>query len=430
MILRLITFLLFFLSIIENSNAQFSNLQGGANDPIRSFYSDSTNNLLYVVGRFTQIGSKNINQIAVWDGIEWNSFGNNDLFSSPHNLQCIVKFNNQIIVGGSFDSIGNTLVNNIAKWNGITWEPMGMGFDYHVLALYQYKGDLYAGGSFNYSGNKIVRALAKWNGQDWDTVGNFIGAVTSFEKYNNKLIIAGSFYQQTNPGDNIIGYDGANWDTTFSKFNNTIVRVRNINDTLYACGLFTSIPVNNSNYLSAFYENFWHSMPIPTGGQNTITDIVEYHNKKYVCGYFSNPPDICVFNGVGYDSLFNANGFIASLYVYDNKLFIAGQFFQTISGQNYNCIISYDDLIDGLENISDNNGTDLQIYPNPSSDGKINIILSKKEDAIIEVIRSDGKLIFQTTSNETFDIKLQAGFYIVKLITKYNKIISKKLIVL
>ena len=51
----------------------------------------------------------------VWDGTNWNSFGTNKLFSTPHEVYCITKFNNQIIVGGRFDSIGNVLVNNIVS---------------------------------------------------------------------------------------------------------------------------------------------------------------------------------------------------------------------------------------------------------------------------------------------------------------------------
>ena len=430
MILR-IRILILLLSIIETSKAQFSNLLGGANDPVRAFYSDSTDNLLYVVGRFTQIGSRNINQIAVWDGTNWNSFGSNELFNSIHDVECITKYNNQIVVGGAFDSIGNTLVNHIARWNGTSWEPLGMGFDDFVSAVYEYKGELYAGGSFNYSGNKTIRALAKWNGQEWDTLGNFIGDITSFTEHNNKLIIAGSFHQQVNPGDDIIGFDGTNWDTTYSKFNNTIIKVRNINDTLYACGRFTSIPINPSNYLSAFYNNSWHAMPIPSGGENTVTDIIEYHNKKFICGYFRNPPDIGVLKDSVYDSLFKANGFIADLYVFDDKLFIAGQFFQSISGDNYYCVISYDDLVDGLENISIDATNDLQVFPNPSSDGRINIILPTKQDIfLIEIFRSDGKLIYKSSSNHSFEIKLTKGFYIIKSTTMENKIISKKIIVL
>ena len=82
--MKKITLLIFLLATVpfDNANAQWSNLQGGANDPVRDFYSDSTNQL-YVVGRFTQIGSKNINQIAIWDGSDWSSFGSNDKFSSP-----------------------------------------------------------------------------------------------------------------------------------------------------------------------------------------------------------------------------------------------------------------------------------------------------------------------------------------------------------
>ena len=227
--MKIITLLIFLLATVpfDNANAQWSNLQGGANDPVRDFYSDSTNQL-YVVGRFTQIGSKNINQIAIWDGSDWSSFGSNDKFSSPGDVRCITKFNNQIIIGGRFDSIGNTLVNNVARWNGVAWESMDAGFDNGVADLYEYNHELYAGGSFDFSGSKIIRALAKWNGQNWDTVGDLVGDISCFTEYDNKLIIAGSYHLQSIPRGNIIGFDGTSWDTTFSKMNNTVIRVRNI----------------------------------------------------------------------------------------------------------------------------------------------------------------------------------------------------------
>ncbi len=422
-------YLIFILIYIipSNSPAQWSNLDGGANAQVRDFYSDSLNELI-VVGDFTQIGGQNINNIAVWNGFNWNSFGNNSSLGSFGQILSVVKYNNQIVIGGSFDSINNVRVNNIAKWNGSTWEAMGNGFDDIVSALFVYKGDLYAGGYFNNSGSNTIRAIGKWSGAGWDTIGNFIGIVTSLEEFQGNLIIAGVFHPQLFAGDNIISFDGSSFNTTISNIGSTVLNIRNINDTLYACGSFTSIPGNPSNYLSAYYNNVWHPMPIPSGSNNTITDIIEFRGKKYICGFFSSPPDIGVFNGIGYDSLFNANGFISGFYIFNNQLYMAGQFFQAIAGENYYCIISYNDV---SNHISDNlvYKNDLMFISTPSY-GMIEMQISNNKFFQIEIYNNKGVNVFTNLIFNSMKVHLPPGTYFVKITDSFNNKSVKKIIVL
>ena len=136
-------FFLAYFSFTSGIYAQWSDVNLGVNGAVNALYVDSASDLLFVGGQFDTAGGKNINNIATWDGTNWNQFGNNEKFSSPGLISAIVNFNGEIIAGGKFDSIGSVLVNNIAKWNGVSWEPIGNGFNNNVTDLIVYKNKLY-----------------------------------------------------------------------------------------------------------------------------------------------------------------------------------------------------------------------------------------------------------------------------------------------
>ena len=139
--MRLLYLIILSITICFRLNAQWSDLNSGVNGRVSSMYVDSASGLLFVGGNFSTAGSSNINSIATWDGTNWNSFGTNDLFSSPRNVSAIVNYNGYIIIAGDFDSIGLIPVNNIAKWNGVTWESLGNGFDDYVTDIIVYKNE-------------------------------------------------------------------------------------------------------------------------------------------------------------------------------------------------------------------------------------------------------------------------------------------------
>ena len=401
----IIIFLVFYSTILNKVYSQWSDVSLGTNSVVDVFYVDSASNLLFVGGQFSAAGGKNINSIATWDGSEWNAFGNNEVFSSPGVVSAIVNYNGSIIVGGDFDSIGMTRVNNIARWNGSEWESLGNGFDDSVNDLIIFKGELYACGSFYYSGTDYVNAFAKWNGTNWLRVANIYGYANSFTIYNDNLIISGSFYHQNiNSIGNIMSWTGADVDSTLAGFNNTVIRVKSYNDTLIAVGSFTFGTSNNSNYVSIYYNQSWHSIGNPTGGQNWITDAIKYYGELYLCGYFYDPPDLCRYNGSGFDSVADVIGFFKVLSEYKGELY-AGGLFRSLNGIAIKNIARFNKNINSISTNELLSKNFLSIWPNPSTDGKIFLefeSIYKVNTINIKIYSITGQLVYSDYLNNVY----------------------------
>ena len=70
----------------------------------------------------------------------------------------------RLVVGGQFGKIGQVQANNIARWNGLNWEALGSGFgDGEVTSIMvDDSGRLIVGGGFSLVGGKVSRNLAIW----------------------------------------------------------------------------------------------------------------------------------------------------------------------------------------------------------------------------------------------------------------------------
>ncbi len=425
--------LLLLIANCFQSYAQWSDVGQGANSRVRAFCVDTLNDVMYIGGSFSVAGGNNINNIGIWNGSAWSSFGSNEAFSSPRYINSIVEYNGDIIVAGDFDSIGNHRVNNIAKWNGVTWEPISNGFDDAVFDLIIYNGDLYACGLFTYSDTSYVGCVAKFNGNTWEGVGHLIGYATALTVFHNKLIIGGSFFDQyISSIYGIAGWDGVALDSSFGQFNNYIFKLRVYDDTMYAVGSFTSIPSNPCNYISVFYNNSWHCIGNPTGGTNWVKDIIKYHNKIYFCGYFTHPPDICVYNGSGFDSLGQALGYLESFAEFNNELYIGGLFID-INGIPFNNIVRYDNLQNNIVHYESKNNECISIFPNPTIDGKITIDVCREYNASLKLklYNSFGKTIWENPINSiTNKLILPTGIYYLRIYNNNIEYCIKKIVVI
>jgi hypothetical protein len=426
------------LSINQRLYSQWSDVDSGTNSGTYALYVDTTSDLLYVGGLFNTAGGININSIATWDGTNWNSFGNNAAFSSPGVIFSILKFNGEIVVAGKFEFIGSTRVNNIAKWNGISWEAFGNGFDDTVSEIIVYDGELYACGYFFYSGTDTVRCFAKWNGTKWVTLTHLIGYAITMTEFNGKLIVGGGFTHATLTCSAIIGWDGVNEDTTIGYFSGTIIKLRNIKDTLYAVGEFTSIPINPSNYISVYYNQSWHSIGNPIGGQNSVVDVCKYNDRLYFCGYFTNPPDLCRYNGSGYDSVADVLGYIDDLIEYKNELYAAGLFTQ-LNGASMYHIARYNETNNTLSELRNEKDYGVKVYPNPSSTHKIklnfnNIYLQRNIEISVITLKNElvQKKVFTINDNDVIEVSIPdyRGVVILKIIIDSKEVIYEKIILL
>lgn len=129
----------------------------------------------------------------------------------------LIEFKGKLIAAGNFSISGNSNIQNIAQWDGNEWQPLGLGLDGTIFDLEIYDGKLVAGGSFNASGtNNDCRKVAVWDGSVWESLGQGIGGVSTVYKLRsngNHLIIGGNFdytVDQTNC-ENIVEWTGTGY---------------------------------------------------------------------------------------------------------------------------------------------------------------------------------------------------------------------------
>ena len=245
-------------------NAVGDRFKDSGNDPF-AFASamEVYNNELYVVGDFDSIGTMPSKGIAKWDGQNWTDlsqnygancyfdgfytlkFFNNELYVAG-NLNCpspeeplkkrvgdqwvevgtglngdswIAKlkvYQNNLYMGGYFFTQGGNPDNSMIYTDGVSYYPTNGGvLPAGLRDMFEYNGDLYVCGQINYAGFQPIGRIGKWNGSQWLNTNLNIqqppetaGTASSFEKYDGKLVIAGSFSQiNGTPASNIAMID-------------------------------------------------------------------------------------------------------------------------------------------------------------------------------------------------------------------------------
>ncbi len=114
--------------------------------------------VLVVGGDFTTAGGVKCNNIARWDGSQWQPLGT----GMNSTVRALTVYNGELIAGGSFTTAGGVACNCIARWDGSQWQPLGTGMNGTVFALTAYNGDLIAGGSFTTAGGQVSAYWARW----------------------------------------------------------------------------------------------------------------------------------------------------------------------------------------------------------------------------------------------------------------------------
>jgi hypothetical protein len=119
---------------------------------------------LYAAGLFQFAGSLPVNNIARWDGSQWNALGSG-VFSGPSPVISDMKYKNgTVYVAGSFRSASGVNATNIARWDGSSWSAMGGG-PFGTNTCLAFVGDtLYTAGNFTNIGGAKALNVARWNG--------------------------------------------------------------------------------------------------------------------------------------------------------------------------------------------------------------------------------------------------------------------------
>ena len=142
-----------------------------------------TPQVLAVGGAFTSAGSVTANNIAYWDGANWNALGAG--FDDGQVNAVAVLPNGTLVAAGNFTTSNSNAVNHIASWNAAAgvWQPLGSGLDNQVFALaVMPNGNLIAGGTFvnAVNGTQGLNNIASWNGTTWSGLGTGIQTSSSY----------------------------------------------------------------------------------------------------------------------------------------------------------------------------------------------------------------------------------------------------------
>ncbi len=175
------------------------------------------NNKLIVSGRFDTINGQPFNDIARWDGINWQGYGAQEIGK----ISVATVYQQELYIAGNFN---NNALKEIARWDGTQWQNVGNGFEEQawVDAMCVYKGELYAAGYFFKSSGNAGNFIQKWNGSEWSEVGggtqttlgvpNSNAQIHSMLVHHDSLFVSGAFrYAGELPSDRIAVWDGSRW---------------------------------------------------------------------------------------------------------------------------------------------------------------------------------------------------------------------------
>ena len=395
-------------NIAVYSNSGWGNLTTGSNGIINAV-KIASNGYVYVGGSFSEIGGIQANNIAVWDGSSWSGLGTG---SSGTIFEIEIADNGSVYAGGVFESIGGAAARNIAYWDGSQWTALTdagtsvNGTNNEIRSLHlDSDGMLYVGGNFDEAGGQIANRIAVWDGSNWGTLGEgtsgFVQAITSTL---TDIYIGGNFAVAGNMTTNRIARwnkASSTWFTLENGLNNNVNALLHDGTYLYAGGTFSiafntddNIIVDNIARWSA--NDGWEAM-----GTNTQ---------------------------VGVDGKINAmrlqlNGNASEI------VYAAGNFSRAGAINTNNIAIWNSDSL----SVEEEELTDLQIYSEFSSN-RLYVKGSLDPDSTIHVFDISGRLVVDesldhnSTLNAIDVSTISTGIYIVRLVIGQNTYTKKVII--
>lgn len=177
------------------------------------------NNQLYVGTRTILSNGGTKAFLWRWTGAGWENLADSFVVEPTSNfdlqgIQAMKVYNGKLVVAGLFKSVNGLEVNNIAAWNGAQWETLGSGTNGQVFALEVWGDTLFAGGRFSNAGGQLTENMAKWHNGGWQGLKAAVDQrITAFEVYNGKLWVGGDFFT---PNRGILTYKGGVFSTPFT----------------------------------------------------------------------------------------------------------------------------------------------------------------------------------------------------------------------
>lgn len=300
---------------------KWSALGPGLDGDVATIAIDSTNKV-YFGGKFKKAGTLDVNGIAMWNGATWNAlaggvtegYGGTPLGAEVKVIE--IDDQNKVYVGGTFENAGPFQhVNHLARWTGSAWERINFGVGSTVFIgennnsfLSGYVNhiivknnpdttasdkDIYIGGNFKKicsddtctAGDSAGNYLVKYDGKAGGIVplGGLKGTVgaMAFDTTDKLNIYSSNNITASDGKVCSFGYlDGTAWFCHSGWAivpNNTIYKIKNINDVVYVGGSnshpgsITSLGLGSLGY----------------GLNGNVYDMTDVNGSLYIAGSFS-----------------------------------------------------------------------------------------------------------------------------------------------
>jgi hypothetical protein len=253
------------LTASELENEPALGLFHGASDIVKY------KNVIAVAGNIYCAGSKEIDQVALWNDTSWRNLGY-PIFRSKrqdyYSMRKLASDDRYLYVAGYASSDVRKGGNHVFRWDGVRWDSLsktgftsattGLGDEANgsIQSLYVPKrGGIYAGGRFDKLENKPAGSIAYYDGKSWSAPDGGLdlvkkseedyrgrASVSSMIEHDGDLIVCGSFThagkKQRIATNNIARWDGKRWYAMGDGLTGYVNQVISHNGELFAGGEF------------------------------------------------------------------------------------------------------------------------------------------------------------------------------------------------
>lgn len=156
---------------------------------------------------------------------------------------CVDSLSGYIYAGGYFDVMNEVKTNNIAVWNGVSWDSLKSGVKGAVFNIQSANGILYCAGNFTIDSNLIIKHLAAWDGSQWQALYSIPpnGSVWRIQMFNGALYASGSFTSIDGVQAKYIAkYENGIWSAIGNGFDQPPQKMEVVRDTLFFYGYFSA----------------------------------------------------------------------------------------------------------------------------------------------------------------------------------------------
>jgi hypothetical protein len=146
-------------------------------------------------------GKKTANGIASWNGTEWSTMNGGLQQNPPKEMEDqgpsvydLAPHGVDLYVAGRFKSGGGKELNNIARWDGQNWQPLGKGLRGVPYKILVDGVNVFVRGRIDTleteTGPVYNSVLAQWNGSSWTSISNDENLTRAMAVYHGALYIS------------------------------------------------------------------------------------------------------------------------------------------------------------------------------------------------------------------------------------------------